>query len=300
MPIVYSGGTIVDVNDFDMTSLATACADFETNLVAAGWSVISGSGTSDLMLQTATTPGGQAHRLRVWANSGFFDIGMRLYSPAGVALGSSAALSMPKNTSDPYRLVAHKYGFHLLLPGSTAAGTYATCETLYLPSFELTPTVPDQVCFLGINCGYHFGGGGGGSWRCNVPTQGALYWHNHQDQQIACYGTYSWSASEGVTGNSVQLVRPAPGQGGSHNFGRWGDNTALISEPLVAWPTNDIASTEVIIRGQLWNSFVATVPMDGDEEFSMDGHTWLSITNNNTGISGTGQVYQGTLCVAID
>lgn len=288
MAIIYSGGTIVDNSTFRIDTLAHCCADLETYLVTAGWSVISGTGTSDVMFECAATPLGNKHRLRVSAGSSS-NVAFRMYDTSGSPMGTQALDNVVNAT--PFRIIAHKHGFHLFLPGSSSVpGSYVACETLSVPSF--VDPYPDNSCYLGINRN-QTGGAFGGSFRSK------LWWDRINSSVQVCYNNTSWERFNQTGGwdeNSPQLVIPHGNKKDDVSY-RWSTQTCLISEPLVAWAlTYSTGFIEPKIRGQMYNACVVSDEIAADQTFSMDGHNWLSITDSNTGVSG----FRGSLCVALN
>jgi hypothetical protein len=77
---------------------------------------------------------------------------------------------------------------------------------------------------------------------------------------------------------AAQLPREVPvGQTGIH----WHDGSALMLEPLIAWPT---ASTggEPLIRGQLWDAVPIQDTFAGDTTTTFDSHDWIALTETDS------------------
>ena len=77
---------------------------------------------------------------------------------------------------------------------------------------------------------------------------------------------------------AAQLPRGVPGgQTGMH----WHDGSALILEPLIAWPTSSTGG-EPLIRGQLWDAALIHDTFAGDTTTTFDSHNWIAITDTDS------------------
>ena len=82
---------------------------------------------------------------------------------------------------------------------------------------------------------------------------------------------------------AAQLPRGVPGgQTGMH----WHDGSALMLEPLIAWPTSSTGG-EPLIRGQLWDAALIHDTFAGDTTTTFDSHNWIGITDTDSGDRAT-------------
>jgi hypothetical protein len=79
---------------------------------------------------------------------------------------------------------------------------------------------------------------------------------------------------------------------------RWHDDSALLVEPLVAWGAPAIDSPAKI-RGQLWDSFIATESYPADITTVVDSHNYYNITNNNGGTATLPASMRGSVFVVV-
>ena len=77
---------------------------------------------------------------------------------------------------------------------------------------------------------------------------------------------------------TAQLPRGVPGgQTGMHRH----DGSALMLEPLIAWPTSSTGG-EPPIRGQLWDSVVIQDTFAGDTTTTFDSHNRIALTDTDS------------------
>lgn len=151
MSIQFSGGPITFTTFLGNTT-ANLIAGIQAALVASGWHIISGGGTTNLLIQTATTPQGLAMRFRFVDNGlsnsagkKVIQIGMSTIN--GDCVGPSTSDSCGQLKVYPeikYTIICGPYYFWILILGSIFD---AQCFV-----FGGVPYIPDFVKLT--NCGY--------------------------------------------------------------------------------------------------------------------------------------------------
>jgi hypothetical protein len=92
-------------------------------------------------------------------------------------------------------------------------------------------------------------------------------------------------ANMGQTPLLVLPFEPQRGTVASQTGIHWHDASALMTEPLLAFPNvtqATVSPTESFIRGQLWDAVIIVDTFNGDTVTTFDGHNWISITDNDT------------------
>ncbi|MEN6537782.1 MAG: hypothetical protein ABFD89_29290, partial [Bryobacteraceae bacterium] len=130
--ILYSGGTIVDTTFTGDTRAAIATA-LIAELVNAGWTSISGSGTDQVLQSAATAEGSNSICMRVYdpATGNCARVAMR--NAAG-SLVSQDFYLLP-GSGKTYRMIACKHNFFAMTPGASATREFVCGGTLAVPSF---------------------------------------------------------------------------------------------------------------------------------------------------------------------
>jgi hypothetical protein len=290
MAIQYSGSTIINTT-FTGDTRANIASNVITQLLAAGWVNVSGSG-NDQVLKCATTASGLTG----------LQIAVRVYDPgsgncARVALRNVSGtrigydLYLLPAASKTFRIIANKYQFLCFTPGASAAREFVVAGQLYVPSW-LTGT--------SINAGFAHNNA-----QNDTDTTAYQCFRNALNCQKngACNQTTLVSDTllnqNGFTAISTQrlavLASSALADSSTAGY-RWADNTLAVNDALVS---SGLASTsdEAKIQGQMWDACVIGDSFTVDTTISLDGHTWWAITGSNGGTGGSQG--RGTLFVAV-
>lgn len=298
---VVSGGDVNTTYTSDGTKQNLINA-IETALLAAAWTTVSGHATTNLLMQTHSTPyplqanfrfrdnGGTSIQITVENTSG------SVAGPGGTGNGVSLT---PVNTR-VFRVIANPYQFFILVPGTyNAACTFAFGGVPYVPSFVTGVTA------AGLVMGNSESDGDTStrlSWRTNLTPVTSNF-------TIGLFQTL-WNASLFNGTNTAPGSAPAcpcllvPMMANLAAIGtttatwnqpyRWAGLQIHSGDPLICWGLTGY-SDEPQIRGQLWDALVVCDAYTGDSTSSWDSHNWFAITNNNTGLAGNGA--RGTLFV---
>jgi hypothetical protein len=292
--IQYADGVIYN-NTFNATSRLAIVNALETALLAAGWTGVSGAGTANVLLASATTPTANNNiRVRLQDTGSGNCAQIKFENALGTKVSQAFFLLFAAG-GKTYRVIANKYQAFVMTPGSSASREFVAWGVPYLPSF-LHGVITGEFAWMT----------GNGTTDIDTTARNSLRtglgcWVNqHQMQSFLLNGTLWNAASDNnnyAGALSLCVVQP-------HNSPQftapvvWHDDSQTICEPLIAWGLT--AGTDPMkIRGQLWNAVVLGDAWAGDTSFSLDGRTFYTITNNNLGDTGTAR-HRGTLAVAVN
>jgi hypothetical protein len=271
--------------------------NIETVLLAAGWTTVSGHGTTNLLMQTATTPQGLNMRFRFKDNTGTC-IQISLENVSGTKVGtntvSTGAPLNPGASSKTYRIVANKYQAVIWTASPTPAREFAMLCVPFIPSF-----LSGVITELGFLIGNGQSDTGTSIMKtlrtgldCVVHGTGL-----HGTTQALCNGNlWQWDNNPGVVGlGALATVQPSLATGDGIAYYRWHDASAALYDALIGWGLTT-GSDEGQWRGQLWDAMVSSEAYNGDLTFSADSHNWIVLTDNNTGSNAN---QRGTLMIAV-
>lgn len=275
----------------------------ESALLQVGWYTVSGSGTTNLLMQSPMTPQNLRFRLRVRDHGGsnaVFSIENVAGTKVGTTNSNGTACIHPNNRS--YRIIANKYQFFLfeenVSTGTTAANARSNvfCGVPWIPS-NLTGTIYESIWMMGNGLS-DVDGTSHGSLREVLGSRNNT--GGNGNVSVICNGNI-WESLG--TSNSTGIGMPYlitlwQGSRIQRNLGtwfRWHDDTEFMVDPLIAWGLT-AQTDEAKIRGQLWDSYIATAGPYQLNTFSLDGYTFFPITLNN---AGTTENARGTLMTVI-
>lgn len=284
MAIQYAGGTNVN-STIAADTKAALITGIETGLVAAGWTVISGSSTTDVKFECVATSVGNQIRVRVW-DGGSTCVRIAMTNTTETITQSDSVYLFP-DTGKIFRIIANQYQFCLIAPGSLSNREFAMCSAIYIPTHLVTAGVTTAAFLTGNGISDADAGTTRGGFRRSLTMRGLV--------GIASCTTYT--IVDGVeveyTGNADTSARPGLLQIGgirgsqTHQIGcyRWHDDSALMTEPLIAWGVN--VDSEAKFKGQLWDAIISTEAYPMDQSTTFDSHNWYSITDSNNGYIAT-------------
>src|SRR5262245_8529454 len=302
MAIQYAAGTKVNTT-FVPTNKQTLINNVETQLLAAGWTTVSGSGTTNLLMQSATTPQGYAIRIRLKDNAGTC-VTFSLESTDGALTGGNSttvggAYINPGAGAVTFRIVANKHQAFIWTSPSSVARGFAAFGVPYVPSFLSTVT---RVGWMMGNVAFDTDTTVRPSWRTtlqltvNSNTMGfsamqvmcnSSLWSLNNNSALQQLGALLCPVYESVYVNATTMNTLAY---------RWQDLSALLIDPLVAWGEAN-AGAEAMFKGQLWDAVISTDAYGADLTSTFDTHNWITLTDNNTGAS-TNAPLRGTILLA--
>lgn len=293
MAIQHPGGTIVNTTFTGGNRLQIVNA-LNTHLKAAGWSAISGDGTSDVVLQSASTPNGNAIRIRLRETAVTNCACLNMQNTSGGQQSQNYFL-LP-GASKTFRIIANKYQFFCHTQSTTVAREAVGMGTLYVPTFLASQITGDL--------GWMWGNANADTSTTIIPSFRT---------SLSCFNTDGYGYSSVLMNSGL-----AEAGGGSQAYGgirlvtlqsaltnvsnyagsRWTDDTWFLSDALMAFGASSLLSNEAKIRGQLWGCMVLSDALAGETVLTdVNGHDWIAVTNSNVGDSDN---VRGTLLMAIN
>lgn len=282
MAIQYPGGTIVSTT-FTGATKNNIVTNLQTQLNNAGWTTISGGGTGDVILESATTPTASnliRVRLRDSAATNCAVINMQNAAASKVSQNYYLLPAALKT----FRVLANKYQFFCFTPGASAAREFVGCGVPYIPSF-LHSVITGEFGWISGNATSDTDTAVPATSRAtfrthlHCSTNGQTNWFSGLVNSNLC------DSANGTTAGALKLMVPVGGYTADSNAGnyRWHDDSLQLCDPLVSWGLT-ANSDEAKIRGQLWGAMVVTDSFAADTTFSsVDGHDWWGITNSQVG-----------------
>jgi hypothetical protein len=251
--------------------------------VSAGWTIISGSGTANVLLESATTPNPQNLVCRVQLqDTGSGQCAQIRFRNQGNTKAQANQMFLYTTTGKVYRVIANKYQFFCFSSDSMTVGrTFVAGGVPYLPSFL------QGVIYEAIWChGNSINSDTDATLRASFRTGSYVGYSNSEanDWQVVngnsweTYGTYNGD----YPGHQVLITQMGAKQSYYNSWQppvyRWHDGSVLTFEPLIAWGISN--STEPMIRGQLWDAALVTGQYVADQTTTFDSNNWWVLTNN--------------------
>lgn len=280
LTIQYSGNA--QTSTFTVTTKQNIIDSIETALIAAGWTTISGHATTNLLMQSATTPQGFAINVRLMDNAGV-SVDFSLESTDGTLVGtnttSQAGGFLQPNAGWVYQVICNKYqAFIFATPDPGVPCSYVGFGVPFLPTWMTAITT--RVGWMhGNGVTDNPASGGGSSFRTSLfgftgGSTGAME---------CLYNSVLWY---GQGSNSpAQLLIPtftAPAAQTNGTGYRWESGAALITDALIGWAATSYSAGEAKFKGQIWDACVTTDAYTSDLTTTFDSHNWQVLTDTNT------------------
>jgi len=286
MAIQYSGGPIVNVSWVQTLGTRRELVDkIVLELANAGWTVKSGGGTGDVVLESATTPQGLKVRVRVWDPGSGNCARFALKNPSE-SLTSGASYLLPNAGTKIWRIVANKYQMFVWTQGSTSAREHLGFGVLWIPSF-LEGAITTVAAFVEANGRDDSDTAATASFRTGMGTLGTTW-----ARCSMMLDTYVLDLGNGQNA-SVRLFVTAAGYA-DYNCLIWHDDSRFLMDPLIGFGVT-AASEYARLRGMLWDAVILSGGVAADSNYTFDGHNWVALTGNG---SGSGSALPGTLLLA--
>lgn len=291
MALQYAGGTRVNYTFTDANTRADLVAKLETQLGTAGWSTISGGGSSDVLMKSAVDANGLSIRLRLYDPGSGNCAQFTIKNNAGT-LTSQIFYLLPG--SFDWRIVANKYSFYMFRRGAAqrvASRAVLAAGTLWVPSWVLTGMGSD------LDAGWVMGNGASdtttaaNSWRntlSNFTTTNSFRMSSLWTSYMNNYTVQNDTMPRFVLFQAVITVA----------LTKWQDGSYPQVEAIIGWSA-DSSTTSVpcALKGQLYDGMLLTsLQAAGESTITFDGHTWIAITDQ-CDVFAQGS---GTLYIAVD
>jgi hypothetical protein len=256
--------------DFTFTSAGTRAelvSNFQTQLVAAGWTVISGGGSGDVVLESAVTP--QGIKIRVEAlDPGSGNCAQFKIKDDASLVGPTTMFLLPVNGS-VFRLWANKYQFFYFLTGTdmTKQRAFVCGGVPWIPFFIQDLLTNPYAGWLHGN-GTSDGDTHGLSatfrkvFTANVVTNYSALWNGAALGNTNLANKFGLIVQYGLT--SLDDM--------------WEDGTFTLFEPILIWE----GALGTVRHGQMWDAALTSKPLDSEIRRAFGGQTWRNITHQNT------------------
>jgi hypothetical protein len=259
----------------------------EPILQSVGWKTISGSQTTNLLMQCPPSPPGQdiTYRVRFKDNGGnCVTVSIENYN-SSIATTSSTTQGGQLLPGTAFTVIANKYSVWIFTPGNASARGFVCCFTVAVPQF-LQGSVPVDLALLdsiAIN--------DTDTTIRNCLRQGYMHFGGGYCAQIVGGNMVQKSASDGNEDQVEPMVIGPIGYkpGGSYNFApytiRFADGSTPLSDAWVAVATSattysNYGPTQTIV-GYVWDGLVVGDSFPADSLITLsDGHVFQAITNN--------------------
>jgi len=266
MPIQIPGGTIRNTLTAAATTKTLLCDFIKDEVVAAGWTVASGS-SGAWVLDSAIV---NANQIRITVDN----------------LGTNCARVLCRKVNDTqaqtnfmfvlpgvaWRIIAYNQQFFLFVPGTEVARGQILVSALYVPSDILGSPTPVAIglsnAISDTDATNRFG------FR-STP-------HGNMSGTVYCnYNGNFWNAiNSGAIGWPQISVPRGEGQTTVVNTGclTYKDGSKLVTEPLVGYGNLD--QTHIAeVAGQLWGMFVTSELRTLDSTVTFNGRTYMTVGN---------------------
>jgi hypothetical protein len=300
MSIQYSGGPNVHYT-FVGSTKATIITAVQTQLVSCGWTVISGSGTTDVILQSVLTPQNLQLKMRVW-DAGGATVHFYIGNTSGSrGFGNDGNFIIP-DSLDQYHIIAGPYQFFIFNGSSIYYGNrFYACGTPYLPSFvsgltyecmwELSNSFYDNNRYThGTSWRNWLTSSGGAGDEIQSPVNQYLLWNGIDWSANGQAISFGGCSACGVL--SLMAIAPARNE----SLPVWTNDQAMIYEPYITWGQSSYCDCNVKIRGQLWDAAIVSSPLAADQIISFSTYNWWVLTDSN---NRTGARLSGTLVLML-
>lgn len=281
---VFSGLTIVNTT-FATTLKSDLMTSVTTQLQAAGWTLISGGGTANVLFQSKTTPQGLAIRCRMKDNGGSC-VDFSIETVDGVVVGNNTTAGPNAGYIFPgitYRIVASGYQFILYAPSNYTQG--GRCVLISCPYVVAPNAVP---AYCGIGFADTTGDGGPPGQASSPRTHSTLQVNGATPSVQAIWGGSLFQQNSSNNGGKSPDVVIPQCAGGNENAAQPGATqyadglTIPECDPVIAWPLTT-ATTQHQIRAELWDSSLVLDSYPGETPATWGGHSWICVTNSNGG-----------------
>ena len=285
MAIQYSGGTNINTTFTCTTGTRQEIVTgLQNALIAAGWTVISGLNTSNVLIESATTPSPQSLVCRVQLQ----DPGsgncaqIRFRNQDNTKSQTNQHLLVPA-VGKVYRVIACPYQFFCFSSDSVTVGrTYVAGGVPYLPSFlqgVITECIWSQGNATNSDSSTTLYQTFRTSNFCGTDSAMCNQWNVVNGNQVEIYGVFGGGNRPGCQQLFVQQSSQNQYMQSQPPGYRWHDGSLLTYEPLIGWGLTG-NNDENMIRGQLWDAAMISGQFVADQTTTFDSHNWWVLTNN--------------------
>ena len=287
------------------TFIGTAKQDIidgiEAALLAAGWTTVSGSGTTNLLMQSDVTPDNLQIRARIKDNTGNCAT-ISIENVSGTKVGAnttSAGGMLLPGAAKTFNVLANRYSAYVFTAGSVStAREFVMFGTVALPA-HLSGVITE--------CGYLQGNGLSDSsatlvdsFRTSLMSTRAAN-NSCANLELLVNGSLIQNNNNSFPSVTGSLHFTFYGNVHTNNNTvagyRWHDDSGHLFAPILNWGLAAFTD-EGKARGYLWDAVLSTESYVADQTVTLDSYDFWIITNSNTG-SGTLSSPRGSLLVVV-
>jgi hypothetical protein len=259
----------------------------EPVMAAAGWTTISGTGTGDVVMESADPAGAvPAIRLRLFdtaANTASFSI----RNVAATQISNSMFL-LPA-AAKTWRIIANEYQFLIFHTSSTTtARNYVSGGIPAVASF-LAPSpvwwgLGDTATDAGVTLLRTFRQAlNSGREGCGTPASGGLQASNYNGTLL------DGAASAANSTGPLTLLSPyaaTTASAGVNQYNAFPDNSYMVSDAYIGWGTAGVvASSPMRYVGTMYDAIVVSATSTVDTTITFNGNNYWVITSQTVGTS---------------
>lgn len=294
MATSLSGGTLINTT-FTGATKQNVTDGVETALLAAGWTTISGSGTTNCLMQSAAVTTGFQFRLRMKPSSNCccFSIEDIDGSPAGGNGDSNGGYILPA-AAKTIRVIASRYNAHIFCP-TTVVRDFVSVGMVAPPANVTTIT---QAAYLLCNAAHD----NDGTNRCSLRNSFLSYQGNDvANHQILVNGTLWENAFATGIVNAAGIPRLMCTVPGALAYNNGAQAVRYFNDDYLTWDPQFCAgvtssSAEGKILGNIYNMTCVADTLTSDTTVTFDSKNWYVL-----GVSAyvNGAVPRGSILVIV-
>ena len=298
MSLQYATGSKINTTTV-VNSKADLCALIDSGLTGAGWTVTTTTSATDHIYQSGITPQSNQIKVRVWDGGGNC-VRIKMMNNAQT-LSQTDSCYLYVTTSTNYTVIANQFQFVIFVPGSVSSRNFCIGSAFFIPPNMVTAGLTTAAFIHGNGTSDTDATNLTGSFRTSLTARGFLNAAPGNGWTILNATAVEYSGLSADSSQHVGLPALAVLQSAAIDAisgYRWGDDSALIMEPLIAWGTPTL-DNEAKLRGQLWDAFIATESFPADITTSVDSHTFYNVTESNDGHLALPASMRGSLFVLV-
>jgi hypothetical protein len=277
--IKYSGVTITVTTFTAGASVDAMITNFENALAALGWTAVSGSGTTDLVMRSRLSPQGYGVRVRLRksVNAGNNNIDLLLQDYGGLiaqrVASDSTGVYLAYAAGRTFNIIGTPFYFWVFPSGAAVAKGFVAAGVPRVHDF-LTAGCTNCAFLYGMNSAYN--GGLLECWR-----HGAFVTNGAQAHEAIWNNTRVYASTSNYTGAIILapelgIAYPNPSVSAAVQFA--GTDRDLATPALIGWGLASM-NNEAQCVGQLWDACATRNRFATDATDTFDGHDWKQIMN---------------------
>lgn len=261
--------------------------DIETALLAFGWTTISGSGTTNLLMESGTTPQGLQIRSRFRDLAGQ-TVKIYMENVAGTladAITGNHGASLLPTLGRTYQVIGSEYQF--VIYQTALARAFVWVGMPYLPAF-MTGTI--------TNCGWLFANSRNDTdttIRQSIISSTSLARTTDQQPNYELMINLNyWSLTNSNDGQSVQwpgaprlilngITADFNASQTTQNSYRWANDSVVTGDMYIAWGRTAYTD-EAKLVGQVWDALYIADAVAAGTTATFSAHDFHNVTNNSS------------------